>query len=83
MVYLYKSDRKLTLSIQHTCGPFLISAMPAVIYRFFFKFYLFLAALGLHSCVRAFSSCGEQGLLFIAVHRLLIVVASLAEEHRL
>ena len=31
---------------------------------------------------RFFSSCGEPGLLFIAVHRLLIAVASLV-EHRL
>ena len=29
------------------------------------------------------SSCGEQGLLFIAVHGLLIAVASLVAEHRL
>ena len=35
-----------------------------------------MAALGLCCCVRAFSSCGEWGLLFIAVHRL-IAVASL------
>ena len=33
--------------------------------------------LDLHCCARAFSSCGEQRLLFIAVHRLLIEVASL------
>ena len=45
--------------------------------------YLFLAALGLHCCVRAFSSCGERGLLFVAVCRLLIAVASLVSEHRL
>ena len=37
----------------------------------------FLAALGLCCCTRAFSSCGEQGLLFVVVHGLLIVVASL------
>ena len=43
----------------------------------------FLAALGLGSCARAFSSCGEQGLLFVAVHGLLIVVASLVAEHGL
>ena len=52
----------------------------------FFKvyfIYLFLAALGLCSYAWAFSNCGEQGLLFVAVHRLLIVVASLAEEHGL
>ena len=52
---------------------------------FFFLIYLFLflAALGLRCCVLAFSSCGEQGLLFVAVRRLLIAVASLVVEHRL
>ena len=35
-----------------------------------------MAVLGLHSSTWAFSSCGERGLLFIAVHRLLIAVAS-------
>ena len=58
---------------------------------FFFKLiYLFMAALGLHCCTQAFSSCGEQGLLFVAVrrllvavHRLFIVVASLVVEHGL
>ena len=45
--------------------------------------YLFLAALGLHCCAWAFSSCGEWGLLFVAVHELLVVVASLVAEHRL
>ena len=44
---------------------------------------LFLAALCLCCCASAFSSCGERGLLFIAVRRLLIVVASLVVEHRL
>ena len=56
------------------------------IYLFTFKiclFYLFLAALGLRCCVQAFSSCGERGLLFVAVSVLLIVVASLVVEHRL
>ena len=45
--------------------------------------YLFMAALGLCCCVRAFSSCSERGLLVVAVHGLLIVVASLVVEHRL
>ena len=49
----------------------------------FFFFYLFLAALGLHCCTWAFSSCGEQGLLFVQVRGLLIAVASLVAEHRL
>ena len=38
--------------------------------------YLFLAALSLCYFAQAFSSCGEQGLPFIAVHRLLIAVTS-------
>ena len=45
--------------------------------------YLFLAVLGLRCCARAFSSCGERGLLFVAVHGLLIEVASLVVEHGL
>ena len=44
--------------------------------------HLFLAALGLHCFAWAFSSCGERGLLFVAVHGLLIVVASLV-QHKL
>ena len=35
-----------------------------------------MAVLGLHCCTWAFPGCGEQGLLFIAVRGLLIVVAS-------
>ena len=35
---------------------------------FYLFIYLFLAALGLHCCTRAFSSCGELGMLFLAVH---------------
>ena len=31
--------------------------------------------------LRAFSSCGERELLLVAVHRLLIAVASLVAEH--
>ena len=43
--------------------------------------YLFLAALGLRCCAQAFSSCGEQGLLFVAVRGLLIVGSSLVADH--
>ena len=42
-----------------------------------------LAVLCLRCCVQAFSSCGEQELLFVAVSCLLIVVASLVSEHGL
>ena len=42
-----------------------------------------MAALGLRRGVWAFSSCGERGLLFVAVHGLLIAVASLVAKHGL
>ena len=50
---------------------------------FYLFIYLFLAALGLRCCVQTFSSCREQGLPFIVVNGLLIVVASLVAEHGL
>ena len=53
----------------------------------FFLIYLcilfILAVLGLRCCTRAFSICGERGLLFIADHGLLIVMVSLVAEHGL
>ena len=66
--------------------------MPALQAEFFFLFTyflnnlfnsLFLVALHLHCCTQAFSRCGKQGLLFVAVRGLLIAVASLVAEHRL
>ena len=42
-----------------------------------------MAVLGLRFCARAFSSCGERGPLFIAVHGPLTVATSLVAEHRL
>ena len=42
-----------------------------------------MTALGLHCCMWAFSSCSEQGLLFVMVRGLLIAVASLVAEHGL
>ena len=64
--------------------------LSSVIFFFFKESLLFFcfcrgqgAALGLHCCVRAFSSCSEQGLPFVAVRGLLIAVASLVAEHRL
>ena len=42
-----------------------------------------MAVLGLRFCVRAFSSCGKQGPLFIAVHGPLTITASPVAEHRL
>ena len=51
--------------------------------RYFFFLNLFLAALGLHCCAQAFSSCGEWGPPPVVVRGLLIAVASPALEHRL
>ena len=42
-----------------------------------------MAVLGLCFCVRAFSSCGKWGPLFIAVRGPLTIAASPAVEHRL
>ena len=44
---------------------------------------LFLTALGLGCCTKAFSSCSKQGLLFVAVLQLLIVVVSLVAKYGL
>ena len=53
------------------------------VYLFIYLFiYLFWVALGRRCCAWAFSSCSERGLLFVAVRRLLIAVASLVAEHR-
>ena len=50
---------------------------------FFFNLFIYLAVLGLRFCARAFSSCSEQGPLFIAVRGPLTLTASLVAEHRL
>ena len=62
-----------------------VALLPIFFFFFFnlFNLFLFLAALGLCCCVRALSGCGERGLLFVAVRRLLIAVASLVAEHGL
>ena len=46
----------------------------------FFFFNLFIFFFG---CTQAFSSCSQQGILFVAVRGLLIAVASLVAEHRI
>ena len=60
----------------HLCGLLLFIFLNLLIY-------LSLVALGLRCCVWAFSSCGERGLLFVAVRGLLTVVASPVAEHGL
>ena len=53
------------------------------LFKVIFLLCLFLVVLGLPCCTWAFSSCGEWGLLFVAVYQLLIAVASLVSEHGL
>ena len=64
-------------------GLFILFLFFNIFFKIHFFLLLFLAALGLRCCTRAFSSCGDQGLLFIAVRGLLIAVASLVTEHGL
>ena len=49
----------------------------------FLRFIYVLAVVGLCCCTWAFCSSGKQGLLFVAVCRFLIAVASFVVEHRL
>ena len=60
-----------------------IATVVSSCFFFFIKIYLFMAVLGLHFCVRAFSSCGKWGPLFITVRGPLIIALSLIAEHRL
>ena len=56
-------------------------SLGAVLFLFVCFFNLFLTALGLRCCARAFPRCLSGGLLFIAMCGLLIAVASLVAEH--
>ena len=78
VVFISTPNRKIKLGHR-------VSGFPEVLVLFFiiYYFYFLLAALGLRCCTWAFSSCGERGLLFIAVCGLLIAVASLVAEHGL
>ena len=79
------------LRVQHETSAFGLLTLWVYIFLFFFflinlficLFFKFLAVLGRHCCGQAFFSCGEPGLLFVAVRGLLIAVASLVVEHRL
>ena len=68
-------------------APFIIKTLDHLQNKTFFLnfifIYLFLLALSLRCFARASSSCGELGLLFVAVCGLLIAVASLVAEHGL
>ena len=71
---LHKAWETLTQGM----GPELLQGLfrPETVYL-----YLFLVALGLCCCAQVFSNRGKQGLLFVAVLRLLIALAPLVEEH--
>ena len=63
---------------------FYFSIFSSVFFKLNYLFiYLFLAVLGLHCSAQVSSSCGERGLIFVAVRGLLIEVASLLAEHSL
>ena len=63
---------------------FFFKGIPLLFLLFIYLFILFfLAVLGLRFCVRAFSSCGERGPLFIAVRGPLTIAASLVAERSL
>ena len=77
------------VGVQSTLGCLIVEMIPLEHFLYIYvnthiySCILFLAVLGLHCCTWAFSSCGRQGLLSLVVHRLLIVVASLARGLRI
>ena len=81
---LLKSSHSVSLSLTfHSDWEGFFSFSISLVGFFFFLIFLFLAVLGLRCCARASSTCGEQGLLFVVVHGLLIAVAPLVAEHGL
>ena len=67
-------NRKLLKQCLH------LGLLKKYVYIYIYLFIYLFAVLGLCCCARAFFGCGERGLLFVAVHGLL-VVASLVVEH--
>ena len=61
----------------------ILNIFPPFFKKILFIIIIIFAALGLHCCGWAFSSCCERGLLFVVVCGLLIAVASLVVEHGL
>ena len=80
-LFQYEEDIILYYLVDRSLIVFTIYTWLQSSYSYFFLNYLFiLAGLGLHGCTWAFSSCGEQGLVLVEVHGLLIAVASLVAE---
>ena len=74
---IYSKDENSFILLEYLalfvlCNIYVQTYLPGWTINIFFL-NLFLAVLGLCCCVWAFSSCGERGLLFVAVHGLLIV----------
>ena len=76
--------------LDHTVTLFLVffyflKYISVILLKNFYLFILFLAALSLHCCAWAFSTCTDQGLGYslVAVYGLLIEVASLFAGHAL
>ena len=76
---------KNLLDLISSCDPLLKhnKNIPFLIDYYFLINLLIFGCTGSCYCVRAFSSCPESGLLFVAELRLLIVAASLSAEHSL
>ena len=70
-------SQKIKILLLFKVISFLLSLKKKVYY------FYFLVIVGLHCSTWAFSRFSEWGLLFIAVCRLLIAMASLVAEHRL
>uniref|UniRef100_A0A8C6C9G7 single-stranded DNA cytosine deaminase n=1 Tax=Monodon monoceros TaxID=40151 RepID=A0A8C6C9G7_MONMO len=81
--FLFSHDTPFRSPLPGAPSSFVLSLFIDFFFNTLYYTYLFLAALGLCCCARAFSSCGKQGLLFVAVRGLLIAVASLVAEHGL
>ena len=73
----------ITCFISYVPGIFTILLLLLVFKENLFILFIYFWLRWVFVAAWAFSSCGEQGLLFVAVHGLLIAVASLVAEHGL
>ena len=60
-------------------GVYIYSSPSSLSSSLFKDLFIYLFDCSVHCCTWAFSRCGEQGLLLVAVHGLFIAVASLVE----